>query len=558
MCGIWAYIINNRDEKIKFNNGYYERYHKILKTRGNDDYNYIVDDKFILCFYRLSINDVSLAGRQPFIFSDERDMGSYTYYVVCNGEIYNYKELKSEYKIETYSNSDCEIIYHLFVKMNYNIKLLCMKLLGEFAFIIIRKNNRDPDNVLYWIGRDPYGVRSLYYGYTHDGIIVSTLCKCLLTLTTNIRAIKPGYYYTNNKILKNYDTPTCYYVPKKYTIDDNIYYNITDKLIRAVNRRLLSDRPIGALLSGGLDSSLIIAILCKVLKLNRLTTFSIGLTEDSPDIISSRKVIEHLRKTTDTIIDHKEVIVSVDDALKVIEDVIKTIETYDITTIRASIMQYLIAEYISKNTYIKVIFNGDGADEVQLGYLYYKYALDSIETELENQELLNEISNYDVLRVDKCISNFALEARVPYLDIEFVDYYLSIPLRMKLPRLCDNIEKRLIREAFNKIYPDILPKDILYRTKEAFSDGVSVINKSWFTILQEHIDTLITDEEYKDEKKKYNINEPKTKEGYYYRKIFDKYFNTSKLNIDTIVPHYWLPKWIDTDEPSARILSVYE
>lgn len=538
MCGIWIYISTDKHERL-FDD--YKKYYNSIKSRGPDETKVICQENFILCFHRLKINDLTANGMQPFIFSYK---GS-NYYLLCNGEIYNYNDLKKKYNIKTRSKSDCEIIYHLFILFDKNIKRLCSELNGEYAFVILEELPNKEIN--FWAGRDPYGVRSLYIGRTHHGIIFSSLLKGITEISPKANHFMQGYYYSSidkDVIYKRYYNPNQLLISK-----DKIKQNICERLINSVKKRLLSDRPIGALLSGGLDSSLIVGILVKILGIKNLKTFSIGLTENSTDIINSRKVSEFLKTN------HTEIIISPKKALDVIDNVIKTIETYDITTVRASIMQYLLAEYISTNTNIKVIFNGDGADEVQCGYLYYHYTKNNLEALDDNKRLLNEISCFDVLRVDKCISNFGLEARVPYLDIEFVDYYLSLSIEDKLP--LGGIEKRLIRDAFNELYTDILPYEVLYRKKEAFSDGVSTLNDSWYTIIQDHINNLISDKEFDDNKNNFDINEPQTKEAYYYRKIFDKHFNGSDFNYDCIVPHYWLPSWIETNEPSARILSIY-
>lgn len=538
MCAIWIYILTDKHERL-FDD--YGIYYKKLQSRGPDETKVICKENFILCFHRLKINDLSSDGMQPFIFSDK----SSTYYLLCNGEIYNYHDLKNKYNIITISKSDCEIIYHLFILFDRDIKRLCTELNGEYAFVILEELSNNKIN--FWTGRDPYGVRSLYYGRTHHGIIFSSLLKGMTGLAHKTNHFMPGYYlsnYNDDSIYKRY------YYPEQITIiQDRMKENICNRLITSVKKRLLSDRPIGALLSGGLDSSLIVGILVKILGIQNLKTFSIGLTENSTDLVNSRLVADYLKT------DHTEIIISPQEALDAIDLVIKTIETYDITTIRASTMQYLLAKYISTNSDIKVIFNGDGADEVQCGYLYYHYANNNSEALEDNKRLLNEISFYDVLRVDKCISNFGLEARVPYLDTEFVDYYLSLPIAEKLP--LGRIEKKLIRDSFNELYPDILPNEVLYRKKEAFSDGVSTLNDSWYTIIQNYINSIISDREFEENSTKIDINQPETKEAYYYRNIFDKYFNGSDFNYDSIVPHYWLPSWIKTNEPSARILSIY-
>ena len=312
---------------------------------------------------------------------------------------------------------------------------------------------------------------------------------------------------------------------------------------------MVSERPIGSLLSGGLDSSLISCIAAKVLKQQgkRLTTFSIGMTEDSTDIVNARLVAKYINSI------HHEIIIPPEKWIDVLKNVIKQTETYDITTIRASTGQYLIAKWISENTDIKVILNGDGSDEVTSGYLYFYNAPDHETSHNENIMLLKNIHKYDVLRVDRGISAFGLEARVPFLSHHFVDLYLSINKSLRNPLKQNRMEKYFLRKAFDEEDP-IIPEIILFRQKEAFSDGCSNLKKSWFEYIQDYVETQVSDEEYK----KYNtmnfLRFP-SKESYWYYKIFKEYYPNSTLEID-----YWMPKWSSehNGDPSARKLkSVY-
>ena len=305
----------------------------------------------------------------------------------------------------------------------------------------------------------------------------------------------------------------------------------------------MSERPVGCLLSGGLDSSLITALVAKHFKKEDLCTFSIGF-EGSEDLKYAKIVADHLNTR------HFEYIVTEQMMIQSIEDVIRDIETYDITTIRASTPMYLLSKYIKNNTDITVLFSGEGSDEASGSYMYFHNAPDSNSFNKETVRLLKDLQYFDVLRSDKSTASNGLEVRVPFLDKEFLQYYMQIDPDLKIPN--GKIEKYLLRKAFDN---GLLPDEILWRSKEAFSDGVSSKKKSWFEILQCHINNIITDEEFEESASKYKHNPPKLKEALYYRRIFDKHFS----NRDSIIPYYWLPKWNgEINDPSARILNSYK
>jgi asparagine synthase (glutamine-hydrolysing) len=266
---------------------------------------------------------------------------------------------------------------------------------------------------------------------------------------------------------------------------------------------------------------------------------------DGTDIEYARKVSKHINS------DHTEFIFTIDDGLTAIDNVIKSTETFDITTIRASVGQYLIAEKIASTTDIKVILNGDGADECQMGYLYFYLFPNLIEARLERDKLLQQIHQFDGLRVDRNISYHGLEARVPFLDKEFVNLFYQIPTELLVPTTT-HIEKHLIRTAFDKIIPDLLPHDVLMRKKEAFSDGISSKEKSWYMILKEHYNNIITDEEFET---RHNLDgiTPLCKESFYYRKRFNELFGQNQQ----VIPRYWLANWTISKDPSARTLDIY-
>jgi asparagine synthase (glutamine-hydrolysing) len=294
----------------------------------------------------------------------------------------------------------------------------------------------------------------------------------------------------------------------------------------------MSDRPMGCLLSGGLDSSLVASILVKFLGGKNVRTYSIGM-QGSTDLYYAKKVANFLGT------DHHEVLFTPEEGFAVIPEVIRTLGSYDITTIRASVGMYLLSKYISENTTDKVIFSGEGSDEVLEGYLYFHNAPTPKEGEDESVRLIRNLHLYDVLRADRCISTNGLEPRVPFLDRKFVDVTLSLSEDQKKPS--SGFEKYILRKAFTGYLPD----DVLWRRKEGFSDGVSSVKKSWYNYIQEFIEPIIPDYLF-------NPNFP-SKEAMYYKMIFDNIFPNYKLDVT-----YWMPKWSNTNDPSGRLIQAYD
>jgi asparagine synthase (glutamine-hydrolysing) len=359
---------------------------------------------------------------------------------------------------------------------------------------------------------------------------------------------------------------------KNYTLNNNIdtilYNEIYNNVSNAVYKRVIgtTERPIACLLSGGLDSSLIACLVNKFLKTknenNVLNTFSIGL-QGSEDLKYAKIVANHLKSI------HHEIIVSEDDFFNAIPEVIKNIESYDTTTVRASVGNYLIGKYIKENSDCKVIFNGDGADELMGGYLYFKQSPNEYEFDKETRRLLNDIHIFDVLRSDRCISVHGLEPRTPFLDRQWVEFYLSIDRNLRYNTTKNNCEKYLIRKTFDLLEPELLPKEVLWRTKEAFSDGVSSLNKSWFEIIQEKINNKMNVTHYNEEHNleyqlislinnyklsEISINKPDTYEKAYYRMIYNRYYNKT----DHLIPYFWMPKFVKANDASARTLDIYK
>ena len=505
MCGLWAYI--------QFKGGVIRiPYNLALQARGPDSTREIQEKNYAMSFHRLAIHDLTESGDQPFIF----DLGERKFVYMCNGEIYNYKQLIIEHDLNPTSNSDCEVIGLLYRKYGDFEKVV--KLLdGEFAIVGIIVG----DNIeRIFSARDPYGVRPLYWASVPNGYIFTSL---IAGLNTKAHHFPPGYIGDTGRFKK-------YYIPKQV---DTSHKLLVETVIQCVKKRLDSERPIGFLLSGGLDSSLVVAIATRILGI-KARTFSIGMNGGT-DLEYAQKVAEHCGT------DHMEVIFSPIEGLSYIPAVVNATETYDITTIRASVGQYLLAKAIREHTDIRVVLNGDGADESQMGYLYNYFAPNPESAHQDSLRLLDEIHCFDGLRVDRCLGAHGLEARVPFLDPKFVEVCLGIPVSLRVPTK-DRMEKQFIREAFEMYYPDILPKEVLWRKKEAFSDGVSKTTESWSEIIQKAtVGEPISKRDY---------IQPRTCEASFYSRIFDRMFPNQRH----IVPHYWMPKWTSSTDPSARML----
>lgn len=566
MCGIFS-LLNNKDcytpEEIK------ESFMKGKKRGPEFSELKEIDNNLLFGFHRLAINGLNANANQPMTIDGIT--------LICNGEIYNYKKLFSYINISPSTDSDCEIIIHLY--KHYGIEYTLQLLDGVFAFILYDKQKE-----LLYVARDPYGVRPLYMLNSNSNVnymIPISFASELKVLSDLFNIIKKNIYIKKNKDENNNDfrekitqfKPGHYMTFKKYNNIFNvftqytkyntqcfssdimnpspkdlnsIYFELCDKLIYAVKKRVIgtTDRPIACLLSGGLDSSLIAALVSKFYP-GKLETYSIGM-KGSEDIKYAELVAEHIESN------HTSIIVSEEDFLNAIPEVIKSIESYDTTSVRASVGNYLIGKYIAKHSLAKVIFNGDGSDELAGGYLYFHAAPNNIEFDRECKRLLTDIHAFDVLRSDKCISSHGLEPRTPFLDRGWIDYYLSIPIDIRKPK-SGQMEKSLIRSAFSAFEPGLLPQSVLWRRKEAFSDGVSSQNKSWYQIIGEYIETLNIKEIVKENNNYNNINIPKTKEQMYYRAIYDEaYPDTADL-----VPYFWMPRFIESADPSARTLKIY-
>jgi|694.fasta_scaffold22822_9 asparagine synthase (glutamine-hydrolysing) len=539
MCGIWAFISN---KKITEFGECYNAFMKI-KNRGPDYSSFdLIHPQIALGFHRLAIIDLTIEGNQPFHLTKENKY----LYSVTNGEIYNYPVLKKEYNIRTRSLSDCEVILPLYTSVG--IEKMCNLLGSEFATIIVEVYK---NNIKVVAARDPVGVRPLFYSLDKKGLYLSSEIKSLCGITNKIKVFPPGSYLeydmsTNNFQLNSYFNYSKYLnfsqSLKTVTIGD-AYQNIRQLLINAVFSRLKSDREFGCLLSGGLDSSLVAGICRYILPDETIHAFTITFKSGGTDLPYAKKVAEHLR------LKHHIIEIDEEEALKEIIPTIYSIESYDITTVRASIMQKLVAKYISSNTNIKVLLVGENSDELFGGYLYSHLAPSPDELKRDTITLVRDVHMFDGLRTDRTMSSEGLEVRLPFADVDLVNYVFNLPPEYTSPK--NGVEKSLLREAFE--WMNLIPKEVLWRQKEAFSDAVSEVQKSWYQILTDHINTLVTDEEFEKMKDIYIHNPPFTKESYYYRKTFETLFGNSSSNV---IKYFWMPKWSTTNDPSARTLNL--
>ena len=496
-------------------------------SRGPDDSRVVETGNGCLGFHRLAIMGLTPSGMQPFSLD-----GSY---VVCNGEIYGFEKFKQalEGKYTFNSDSDCEILLPLY--REYGVDMFEM-LDAEFACILYDGQTKE-----YIAARDPIGIRPLYYGYDSQGTIVfASEPKNLMGLVERIMPFPPGHYYKGGQFICYRDIAK---VSKVCHDDlDTVCRKIREKLIAGVEKRLVADAKVGFLLSGGLDSSLVCAIAARK-SASPIKTYAIGMDVDAIDLKYARQVADYLGS------DHHEVIITRDDVISSLKTVIEVLGTYDITTIRASMGMYLLCKAIHEQSDIRVLLTGEISDEL-FGYKYTDFAPSPEAFQQEAEKRLRELHMYDVLRADRCISVNSLEARVPFGDLEFVRYVMSVDPAMKVNTYGKG--KYLLRRAFEE--GDYLPPAILWREKAAFSDAVG---HSMVDDLKQYAETCYTDEEYESRRQKYTHAQPFTKESLLYREIFEEFYPGQSQ----MVTDFWMPNksWegCDVNDPSARVLANY-
>lgn len=522
MCGIYALLSTNKNQKDDTSS---------LKKRGPDTFgkvNLKVKDMFItLEHHRLNI--VGNNNPQP-IYNEEHNI-----YLIVNGEIFNYKELEKELNYTT-TFSDCEILIPLYIKYQYNLNEFFSKINGQYSFVLIDlKNNK------LFASRDQIGVTSMYYGYNKNSLVFSSNLTSIKEY--NIFFMEPRtYFYTDisNPVLKVNKyiefSNSKVYVSDQFKIENNI----KEKLTQAVELRMKNLETIeyGFLLSGGLDSSLIASIASKK-GANKIKTFSVGLSENSADLLFANKVAKYLNT------EHYNYFITQEEIEENVENIVKTVETYDTTTIRASMAMYLLIKKI-KNQFkdIKVLFSGELSDEL-FCYLYGSNAPNSKDFQTETEKLVNNVYLFDCLRADKTSMSFGVEIRVPFSDPNYVKYILSIDPKLKEFGKNGKMEKQLLRDSFKE--QDYLPNEVLYRKKEQFSDGVSEIGteQNMIDIMKNYAKKYVKDFNLKD----LNYLLPITDEELCYRNLYENEFKEKNIYIIK----RWEPNWSDTKDPSGRL-----
>lgn len=589
MYGIFA-LLNN---KVSFENNVIQTAFDKGNSRDPESSKLITyPDKVVLGFKQLAINGLDETSCQPNTFDGVT--------IICNGEIYNFQELYNMMGVSPSTGSDYEVIIRMYKKYGFEYTITMLD--GVFALILYDMSSGDNNPNIY-VARDPFGVRPLYIleGEQHriqtvNSEFKNTTTETLKGFASDIKSLCPFLGKSGSLILKkrfktnvfiqhndddehnnfimkqfkiNHFAPGTYsHYTKSFLVNSeweiqerNVTYfkilpplqiasssfeesynqackRVIKYLNHAVEKRVVgkTERPIACLLSGSLDSSIVAALVKLHYKGNdTLKTFSIGM-EGSEDMKNAKIVADHLGT------DHTEVIMTPNDFFDAIPEVIENIESYDTKTVRESVGNYLVGKYIAENTDVKVVFNGDGSDEVTGGYLYFLHAPDDLSFDKECRRLINDIHKFDILRSDKCISSHCLETRTPFLDHAFVGYYMSLPIELRNPLSHidgEKCEKFLLRSAIDKYMPELLPKEIVWKTKKSFSDSISGNQGSWFEIIQEkveHMGKLVTNT--------LKHNNPTTQEQGLYRSIYDAYYPGTEENI----PYFWAPRFVDTLE----------
>lgn len=529
MCGIVAVIQQRSARGSETPAPDEETIRKISKRmqhRGPDESDMHITGKgHILSHERLAIMDLH-TGKQPI-------RGTDTAWMVHNGEIYNHIALKetllSRHTFRT--TSDSEVIVHLYEEFGYDF---CDKLDGVFAFVVI-----DGDDFI--AGRDPIGVKPLYYGTDATGnMYFASEMKVIADQCVTFKAFPPGHFYTPETGLVRYFKPA-WFTPAAATSEPDLQ-ELRNRLIKATEKRLMADVPLGVLLSGGLDSSLIAAITKRLLEergQQELHSFSIGLNKDAPDLVAARKVARYLGTT------HHEICFSLEEGIAILDKLIWHLETYDVTSVRASTPMYFLSKAVTE-TGVKTVLSGEGADEIFGGYLYFRNAPSAQAFQKESIARVQKLATADCLRADKSTMAHGLEARVPFLDKAFLQLAMSIHPRYKMPANYNGVEKYILRKAFDTPGRPFLPSEVLWRQKEQFSDGVGY---SWIDTLTAWCAALVTDREMAEAKTAYPVNTPATKEACYIRRLFHKHYPQESA---AATVKKWIPRWQENRDPSGR------
>ena len=547
MCGIvCAFDLKQKSELLR---PQVLEMSKIIRHRGPDWSGIFSNDKAILAHERLAIVDPA-SGKQP-LFSKDKSL-----VLAANGEIYNHRDLRKQFagKYEFQTESDCEVILALYQEKGPHF---LDEMNGIFGFALY---NVEKDE--YFIARDHMGIIPLYIGWDQNGTFyVASELKALEGYCSTIQLFPPGHYMSSK------DGEFVQWYKREWTEFDVVKDNVTSieaiktALEAAVKRQLMSDVPYGVLLSGGLDSSITSAVAKKFAQKRiesddtsdawypQLHSFAVGL-EGSPDLIAAQKVASHLGTI------HHEIKFTIQEGLDAIRDVIYNIETYDVTTIRASTPMYLMARVI-KSMGIKMVLSGEGSDELFGGYLYFHKAPNAREFHEETVRKLSKLHMYDCLRANKSLAAWGIEGRVPFLDKEFIDVAMRINPQDKMIN-GERMEKWILRKAFE----DMLPESVAWRQKEQFSDGVGY---SWIDTLKEVVAKEVSDEQLANAKYKFPIQTPTSKEEYYYRSIFTEHFpsDAAALSVpqeasvacSTKIALEWDEAFKNLNDPSGRAVA---
>ncbi|MGC6284243.1 MAG: asparagine synthase B [Polaribacter sp.] len=547
MCGIvCAFDVKQKTEELR---PQILEMSKKIRHRGPDWSGIFSNEKAILAHERLAIVDPA-SGKQPLFSEDKR------YVLAANGEIYNHKEIRSQFE-ESYTfltQSDCEVIISLYQEKG---DTFLDDLNGIFGFAIY-----DTEKDEYLVARDHMGIIPLYMGWDKQGTFyVASELKALEGYCNKIEVFPPGHYYTREKGLQKWYTRDWmeYEAVKE---NETSIKELQIALEDAVHRQLMSDVPYGVLLSGGLDSSITSAIAKKYASKRiesgdredawypQLHSFSIGL-EGSPDLAAAKKVSDHIGTI------HHEITFTIQEGLDAIKDVIYNLETYDITTVRASTPMYLMARVI-KSMGIKMVLSGEGADEIFGGYLYFHKAPNAEEFHKETVRKLDKLYQYDCLRANKSLMAWGIEGRVPFLDKEFMDIAMRLNPQDKMIN-GERMEKWVLRKAFE----EYLPKEVAWRQKEQFSDGVGY---NWIDTLKEVVEEAVTDEMLANAHHRFPIQTPRTKEEYHYRSIFEEHFSSDaaaltvpsvpSIACSTPTALAWDESFRNQNEPSGRAIKM--
>lgn len=544
MCGIICLL--QRDKSVDVDTAH--KCLSYLSDRGPDKSadKILLDGHLYMGFTRLAIMDLTDAGLQP--FEDENGI------IICNGEIYNYRFLAEKYGIDLKTSCDCEVLLPLCHKIGF-YSMIKDELNGEFAMVYYDKKAKK-----IYAARDRYGVRPLYYGHNDTGFGFASELKALNPVMTFIEQHPPPYIYEidvedagrhPDKV-----TPTNYFpdrIQYHFYEDirtdceqnlDTVRERINFLLTQAVTRKLGAHRKMGFLLSGGLDSSLIVAIATKILGQENMVCFSVGV-DGSPDVEASKEVVKYLG------IKHHHIIpFNLEEGFDLLSDIIRDVETYDVTTVRASAPQYIMAKYIRDNTDVRVILSGEGSDEIHGSYRYFRDAPTLDDFHRERIRLVSELHWFDNKRTDRTMAHHGLEVRVPFLDFDYVDYVLKMDPKL-FTHSRDHMEKILLRDSFK----GYLPNSILYRSKEAFSDAVSSNELNWKSYIEMRLEDSIElfDHEFTHDNSL--TDKPKTKTGLYFLRLFSRHY-PRRFNV---LPHQWMPKFQTEDviDPSATVLKSY-